>query len=161
MILSRLHRRAIHATFHLLLASGLVWTVLRGGLGWKGIGDGFPRPLATISLEVHGAAAMGALFLLGSLTTRHVVRGWCSRTNRASGVILIGVQATLVLTGYALYYAGEASRDAASVVHLIVGISCVPIIAWHATAAWRRRAAVRSRSVPGTITDLGCNPAEW
>lgn len=160
MILSRLHRRSVYAAFFVLLGSGLIWTVLRGGLGFEGIGGSSLRPLATISLQVHGAAAMGALLLLGSLANRHVLQGWCSRRNRATGAIVIGVQLTLILTGYALYYAGEATRDAASVVHLIIGILCLPIIAWHAAAARRRRAALRSRSAGVLITDLDCKPAE-
>ena len=158
--MKRLQRRTVHAVTLLLVTSGLSWTVLRGGLGWEGI-DSAPRELATLALKVHGAAAMTALFLLGTVEDRHVVQGWRSGRNWVSGAAMVGAQTILVVTAYLLYYAGESARNLASDSHLIIGLLSVPLLSWHVVAAWRRRVAARVRphATPRVI-ELGRKAAE-
>ena len=73
-------------------------------------------------MKLHGAAAMVALFLVGTLLNAHIRRALKARRNRGTGWAMIVVLAALVLSGYALYYiAGESDRPVWSTVHWIIG----------------------------------------
>jgi hypothetical protein len=108
---NRLHpvyRALLYAVLGALFLSGVLWEA------------GTARALL---MQIHGAAAMATLVLLGALLARHVPTGWTVRANRVSGVLLLGASLLLVVTGYALYYAGsELVREYAGRVHLWLGI---------------------------------------
>lgn len=115
--LGPVQRRLLHATLAVLVASGAGWALIE----YAGVPPYLGKPFL---LKVHGAAAMAALVLVGSLLTRHVRGGWVSRRNRASGAATLGLGALLTLTGYLLYYAGdERVRDVSSYVHLALGLA--------------------------------------
>lgn len=62
--------------------------------------------LPALSRKIHGGAAMLTLLALGALTA-HVKRGWKAAKNRFSGLLLLGLSAFLIATGYGLYYAAD------------------------------------------------------
>ncbi|HET9379083.1 MAG TPA: hypothetical protein VFO40_29190 [Chthoniobacterales bacterium] len=89
----------VYLIFGLLLVTGVIWM-------WAQTNLDEGNRLSSLMLKLHGAAAMGALILLGGLIN-HVRKGWKARKNRGSGIMLLLVVLFLVVTGYGLYYAGD------------------------------------------------------
>lgn len=86
-------------------------------------------------LQAHGAAAMGALILIGTLLPMHIKFAWRAGRNLRTGLSLLGVFLFLVLTGYGLYYfGGERLRYWTSAAHLWVGLALPLIMLVH---VWR------------------------
>ena len=105
----------LHPAYRALLYTVLGVLFLTGVLWEAGVARG-------LLMEVHGAAAMATLVLVGGLLARHVPIGWTKRANRLTGVLLLAGSAWLVVSGYALYYAAsEALRHYAALTHLWVG----------------------------------------
>ncbi len=83
-------------------------------------------------MKIHGAGAMSMLFFLGSLLNVHIRRALRARRNLASGWAMIVTMATLVITGFGLYYlADEGNRPAWSVVHWVIGLGLVGLLVAH------------------------------
>ncbi len=78
---------------------------------------------------------MLVLLLLGTLLVSHIPGAWQARRNRRTGSILAITLGFLIVTGYALYYAGdERLRAWASWSHLSVGLALPFLLAIH---VWR------------------------
>lgn len=131
--LERWHRRALYAVFGWLLASGVLWLVARYLLpAPAGEFGETVHPLLPWSMKLHGAGAMAALFLVGSLLNEHIRRAHQMRRNRRSGWALIALLLALTVSGYGLYYlAGEHSRPLWSAVHWIIGLLLPGMLALH------------------------------
>jgi hypothetical protein len=144
--LSRRHQAWVYGSLGLLLVTGGVWLVARRWLGGAGELGEATSPLAAASMKVHGAAAMVALIVLGSVLPGHVQRAWKARMSRATGAVLLAANAVLIASGYALYYAGdEWLRAIASPLHWVVGLLLPVAMGAH---LWERRrlpAQTRSR----------------
>ena len=132
--LGAIHRWLIHATSVLLLLSGMLWAVVHyfpGVVGYAS--DAAALGTASLLMKVHGAVAMGALVLLGTMLTKHVPGGWSVSRNKPSGIATLVVSCVLVLTGYLLYYAGDETRRVVfSDIHLGAGIGFFALLAAHA-----------------------------
>jgi hypothetical protein len=125
-------RWSLYATGLALLASGAAWLYVRYGFPEASR----PRDALTVSMRIHGAAAMGALALIGAVTALHVKAAWLERRNIASGVLLATTLLVLSLTGYLLYYLGdEGLRAQASAAHWMLGIGVPLALWWHAASA--------------------------
>ena len=125
--LPALQRLLLYATFLLLVATAIAWEALT------------PGPAAAMLMKIHGAIAMLALVLLGTLLVQHVPTGWMSLKNRRSGTLLVGSLIWLAVSGYLLYYAGgESLRSFAAASHLWIGLAACVIVALHI----RRSAAI-------------------
>ena len=114
------------------------------GLGW--LLDRYlahhdlPSAASIWCMKVHGAALLVFLIAYGALLPNHVVLGWRLQRNRRSGAVMLSVVATLVLTGYGLYYAGEESlRTLLSVSHWLLGLAAALALGLH--VALGRRSA--------------------
>jgi len=136
--LKPLQRRALYLASSLLWLSGALW------LYYKYFGQvqgdyGMQAPAAQpILLEIHGAAAMAFLILLGTLLVDHVPLGWKHKEHRLSGVSLLSTAAVLILTGWGLYYIGSSSvRHWTSLVHWTLGLASAPILWMHVRLARR------------------------
>jgi len=134
-----MHERILYWIKSGVYASGIVWMALHYGFARGAAGQGVHRWEPTV-MEIHGAFAMAALMLLGSLVSTHVARAWRARLNLASGISAGAASALLVLTGYLLYYAGNDSvRAASSVMHMVLGALGPLVLVWHVRAARRLR----------------------
>lgn len=132
--------RLVYAATAALVLSGLAWLLLHYFLRREGDFGPMPNPLEHPMLAVHGAAAMLGLFVLGSLLPVHLLRGWQQRRNLVSGLILLAVQALLISSGYALYYAsGDGFRAATSLVHWWLGLGLSGLLIWHIATGRRGR----------------------
>src|SRR5262245_50421517 len=104
--LSRRHRTWFYGIFTALFLSGLLWWIFHNWFQTKGDFGLEPHPLEKWWLKLHGAAAMGALVVLGTLLPLHMKRAWHAGRNRSNGVSLILVCLMLIVSGYGLYYLG-------------------------------------------------------
>jgi hypothetical protein len=116
--MSRVYKAVLYSAFAALVASGIAAELAPA---WR-----------AALMQVHGAAAMAALVLLGGLLVRHVGAGWYERKNRCSGALLLATSLWLTLTGWVLYYSGgDALRHFAGQSHLWVGIALAAALALH------------------------------
>jgi hypothetical protein len=114
-------RWAIFMTFGALWVSGCHWLVLHYFFTRPSDFGPLQHPWAPLVLRVHGWLAVGSVFLLGWITSRHVNDRWPQMIKRASGLAMASVAAALALTGYALYYTTDRLHDVAAVAHEVVG----------------------------------------
>ncbi len=144
--LSPRHRRWFYAIMVVLFCSGAGWLALRT---WGQTESEFglkAHPLEPWLLKLHGAAAMATLLLLGTMIPLHLRRGWRAHRNRRTGTVITTACALLVVSGYALYYAGgESLRRIAVVAHDGLGLALPLILVWHIARGRRARMAA-SRS---------------
>ena len=106
----------------MLFRSGVVWLIA----DWRKdpLEPDLWQDLAPKMLMLHGGTAMVTLMLLGALVPLHIRRAWRSGRNRLTGPIMIGVNAALIATAFALYYAGsETLRPWISDLHIAVGFA--------------------------------------
>jgi hypothetical protein len=133
--LSRPHEWLVYMISALVFVSGAAWAwlhYLRQSPGEFGV---TANPLELWMQRLHGAAAMLALVLLGTLLVFHIPGAWRARRNRRTGTSLALLFGFLIVTGYALYYSGnEQLRTWASSSHLWVGLAAPLFIAIH---VWR------------------------
>ena len=128
--LAALHRRTLYAATGLLWASGALWMLFS---------QPSESPWPARLMKLHGAAAMLFLVLFGSLLN-HVVSGWNSGRNRASGSLMLGLAAFLAASGWGLYYiGGESLRHATSLAHAFLGLSLAVLLAAHVILGRRTR----------------------
>lgn len=162
--LSRRHRTWVYAGFGLVFLSGVCWI---GAQLWLGDGGPFgesPSALSRWSMQVHGAAAMLVLVLLGTLLPAHVQRAWRTRRSRWTGGAMLGVNSLLIVSGYALYYAGgESVRAIVSPLHWVAGLGLPALLGWHLWEARSRRPEKtrmrRGRTRPGAMPRQPAAPA--
>ena len=115
-----------------LFASGALWLVFHYFLQTEGQFGPAPHPLEQWWLRLHGAAAMLALLVVGSLLPIHLRRGWHQRRNLPLGIVLSSAVLLLTLSGYALYYVGaEEARPWISVLHWGIGMPAPVALVWH------------------------------
>jgi len=144
--LSWLHQAALYGAFLVLYFSGVSWYVLHDGLALLGeLPEDLSSPLPPFLLQIHGGAAMVALLVLGSLMPQHIKWAWTGKMNRGTGLLMLATQTLLVVTGYALYYAGdEAMRNFASGLHLVIGVGFPLLLLWHILEGRRRAALLKA-----------------
>jgi hypothetical protein len=153
-------RRWLYGAGGAVLATGICWLIL-DRWGQRPTEFGLePSPAAPWVLRAHGAAAMLVLLVFGAMIPLHLRRGWRARANRRSGAIIAASCALLVLSGYALYYAGgEELRRVAVLAHDVLGCAIPLILFWH---VWRGRVGRRRRpACPATAAgpDTSGSPA--
>ena len=142
MPLNRILRLALYVVLLTLFVSGAVW------LGIDTDDPTLPgswRSAATVLLQVHGGAAMIFLVLLGALIPLHMQGNWSRGRPRCSGVVLLTLNAILIVTAYALYYASEGLRAWAGDIHIAAGFGLPAVVVFH---IWHgRREVARERAL--------------
>jgi hypothetical protein len=140
--LERWHRFSLYGVSGLLAASGVLWLIARYFLRAAGEFGEAVNPLEPWAMKLHGAAAMAALFFVGSLLNNHIRRAHHGRRNRYSGWSMVALLSLLTASGYALYYlASESSRPLWSAAHWILGLLFPALLVLHIFLG--RRAAGR------------------
>lgn len=127
-------RRSLYGTATALLATGAAWLAVH----CTRPADALPSPAEPWLMRVHGLAAFVALFVLGALAASHMPRGWRLAERRGwlaqrrTGVVLCGLGAALVFTGYLLYYfAPDSVRPALGWVHAGLGAAMALLVVAH------------------------------
>ena len=130
--LGKMHKLSVHIVTIVLFVTGAAWLIFHHWVRMKGEFGPINHPIEPWLLRIHGAAAMAALMILGTLIPIHMRPAWKLRRNVLTGVTLTISQFLLILTGYALYYAsGEFSRSIASAFHWGLGLATPAILIWH------------------------------
>jgi hypothetical protein len=140
-----------------LLATGLAW--LLGHDVWlqqTPFGPQ-PHPLVAWLLRAHGALAWWVTLVGGVVWQVHVRPAWravrrrrahrrragtlrplhLNRGRTASGVVMVGALAVLLLSAAGLQYAPEAAHAWLSVTHWMLGIALSVAVTWHWIARLR------------------------
>ena len=155
--LSPRHERWVVGISLALLLSGLLWLLFHYCFTVAGEFGDTRHPLEVWWLRLHGAAAMGFLVVLGSVLPVHVRRAWTLRKNFRTGLVVLGVIAALVVTGYALYYAGsEDLRPWISGLHWAIGLVGATALVAHVYVG---RRGARRRTSPASGDRLHRSPA--
>jgi hypothetical protein len=128
-------RWLLYSASAVLLLTGVCWALLHYG--------GVHPYLSEAGLmKWHGAAAMALLVAIGSVLPAHVPTGWVAMRSRTSGTTMLAGCGLLAVTGYVLYYAGnETVREAASYVHLALGLVLPLVLGTHLQAKSTRQPA--------------------
>lgn len=130
---------AVYVVLGVLWLSGAAWLLLRYFLRPAGEFGEMPHPLEPWVMRLHGLGAFAALWLLGQLWIVHVVPSWRSH-RRGTGILLSGVMAALVVTGYLLYYAGDESlRSLVAIAHWAIGLALIAPLLFHSLRHRSRR----------------------
>ncbi len=132
MRLGRTHERFVYIIGLLTFLSGVGWLAdhyLLAGAGEFGDAHAAGEPWW---LAIHGAAAMAALTVFGSLLPGHIARAWKARRNLGSGLVMLALFSLLIVTGYGLYYVGkEDTRPWISLAHWSAGIAIAGCLVMH------------------------------
>ncbi|MBB5202196.1 DUF4405 domain-containing protein [Glaciimonas immobilis] len=108
----------------MLLVTGAAWLVAHYFMHVAGEFGETINPIEPWTMKLHGAAAMAALFFIGSLLNSHIRRANKAQRNRYSGWTMLALLALLTISGYALYYlASESTRPAWSIGHWTLGLA--------------------------------------
>lgn len=135
-------RAALYGAFVVLFATGAAWFAIDALQETPGAW----AEMTTILLMVHGGAAMALLLFFGVLFTEHVLPSWRFGRNRASGTIMLALNAILILTAFGLYYLGsERLRRWTSDLHFGLGLALPVLLLLHVVLG-RRESARRRRS---------------
>lgn len=138
--LPKARRLAVYAVAAAAWITGAAWLVFHHFVRQPSPFGPEPSPLEPWWLRLHGAAAMGALWIFGLLWGVHVLNGWNARRRRWSGGVVFAAVLVLIATGWLLYYAGsEGVRSAASLAHWLLGLAAPAAFLWHRFFAERRR----------------------
>jgi hypothetical protein len=131
-------RYALYAALVVLTVTGGGWLIA----DWNKdpAGPEFWQLVAADLLMVHGGAAMATLLLLGALFPLHVRRAWRTGRNRLTGPVMVGINATLIVTAFGLYYAGsDVLRPWISDLHIAIGLALPMFLVAHVWLGRRSR----------------------
>ena len=121
-------RRGLYSLVTALVATGAAWLWLHN----MRAADSLPSPFEPWMMKLHGAAAMLALYLLGTILYGHMLNAWHRRQNRLGGAVAAAALLLLATSGYGLYYYfdGDALRSATEWLHWLVGFALPPLLWW-------------------------------
>lgn len=127
----------------LLAVSGCIWMVLHYFFQVDTAFGRGPNPWEPFTIRIHGVIAVATVFMLGWITSRHIIETWQVKWNHISGIVLSLVCLLQILTGYALYYLADAQlQSAVAVIHQVIGASAIACALVH----WHRPSRARSDS---------------
>jgi hypothetical protein len=132
----RWQRWTLHSLALAMLLSGLAWLIAHFFLRSTGtMGEETSSPIEPWALRLHGLMAYAFVFIIGSMSTLHILLGWRSRCSRVSGVAMVVICALLAVSALGLYYAPEDWHASTSVIHWCVGLGLMPLLWIHILAA--------------------------
>ncbi len=155
--LTRSHEWSVYLILALVFISGAAWAWLQHFARRAGEFGESPHPAELWMQRLHGASAMLALILFGTLLVYHIPLAWRARRNSRTGSSLFAIFVFLTLSGYALYYSGnERLRAWMSWSHLWVGCALPLFGALHVWCGKRGRSPQPvDKSVPGIAVKSG------
>ena len=126
----RRQRVAIYWILGALWVSGCVWLVLDQFCARAGEFGPMQNPWQPPVLLVHGVVSILAMYLLGWVSARHVLRWWPGGLRRLSGGTLATCLLLLVVSGFALFFVSDdswqrkaaLSHDALGLIVTVFGI---------------------------------------
>jgi hypothetical protein len=136
LAVGRARRVGIYVVGGGLWLSGGLWLLFHYFMQSRGEFAPAPHPLEPWWLKLHGAFALGAIWVFGLLWGLHVAPGWAGTKRRQSGGALVGLILWLTLSGYLLYYLGhEQLRGITSLLHWSLGLLIPALFCLHRLAS--------------------------
>jgi hypothetical protein len=139
--MSRRLRAVILVCCALLWLSGVLWMVLHLIFPGHNEFGPLPNPWEPQLMRLHGVLAVVVVFLFGWVAASHIVARWSAIANRRSGLWLLGCSATLLFSGYALYYTSGSFHDLSAALHEWLGLAAIVIALAHWLGIRRRPAS--------------------
>ena len=122
----------VYAVSGVLWVSGLSWLVLDQFFARQQQFGRTPHPLEPPLLLIHGVVAILAMYALGWISARHVVRWWTVDQRRLSGSVLTAALLLLTLSGFALFFlSDDESQRITRVVHEVLGVGITLLVVQH------------------------------
>jgi hypothetical protein len=122
-----------------LWVSGALWLLLHHFVVIEGPFGPIPHPMEFFSIAAHGAFGFASLWMLGLLWSVHIPAGWRTLRRRWSGSVMFGVSASLIVSGYLLYYLSAEMIPIVAVLHWGIGLFCPALFLLHRFAKDRSR----------------------
>jgi hypothetical protein len=117
-------RSAIYLIMGALWLSGCLWLLLDQFFATQGQFGRTPHAWQPPLLLIHGIMSIAAMYLLGWVSARHVLRWWPGRLRRLSGGTLSVCLVLLAATGFALFFVSDDRwQQAAAVSHDVLGVA--------------------------------------
>ena len=117
-------RKAIYVLLGGLWLTGCLWLILDQFFAPPGQFGPTLHPWQPGLLLVHGIASIFAMYLLGWITARHVIRWWPGRSRRLSGTLLAAFLVLLVVSGFALFFlSDDRGQRIAALSHDVLGVA--------------------------------------
>jgi hypothetical protein len=143
-------RWLLYAAFSALVLTGVGW--LMADRHKEAADAELWQQTAANLLMVHGGAAMLTLLLLGALLPLHLQRAWRGGKNRATGAVMVTLNAILIVTAFGLYYSGsDVVRPWISDLHIGVGLLLPAVFVVHVVLG--RQSTSRAQSALMRLQD--------
>ena len=128
----RRQRLALYVIGAGLWTSGLLWLLLDLFFARQEQFGRTPHPLQAPLLLIHGVIAILAMYTLGWVSARHVMRWWTAGERRLSGGVFTTVLIVLTLSGFALFFASDDRwQRLAKLTHEALGVAITLLAAQH------------------------------
>jgi quinol-cytochrome oxidoreductase complex cytochrome b subunit len=151
----RRQRLAVYAISAVLWVSGLLWLLLELFFARQDQFGRAPHPLQPPLLLIHGVIAILAMYVLGWVSARHVVRWWTEGQRRVSGAAFTVVLCVLTLSGFALFFVSDDQwQHVSKLTHEVLGVGVTLLAAQHWFFGRRVHSAHVSRSRLGPSSHL-------
>jgi hypothetical protein len=132
-------RWGVYLVLGTLWLSGCAWLALDQFFQGRGPFGSIPNPLQPAILLAHGIIAILAMYLLGWVSARHVLRWWPARLRRWSGGLLAALFVLLSVSGFALFFVSDDRwQHLAAAAHDILGVGVTAFAIQHWFFARRR-----------------------
>ena len=126
--LPKIIKNSIYGLFLISLVTGYTFFILNQFIVIEGPFGPQKHPLQKYFLMTHGASAFLIMTFFGAMLAAHVPKTWHLGKNKITGVFLIAVIASQMITAYCLYYLVLGDyRIYLIYAHLITG-SLLPIV---------------------------------
>jgi hypothetical protein len=128
----RSQRLAVYLIIGALWVSGCAWLCLDQFFEQREQFGRTPHPLEAPILLAHGVIGIFAMYLLGWISARHVLRWWPGGLRRVSGGTLAGFLALLAASGFALFFiSNDEWQHMTALSHDVLGVGVTVLAIWH------------------------------
>jgi hypothetical protein len=139
--MSKAQRLTVYLIVGALWLSGCVWLCLDQFFSEAGQFGRTPNFLQPPLLLLHAVLALLSLYLLGYISSHHIVRWWRSGLRRLSGGSLATILGVLTLSGFALFFVSDDQWQHLFVeAHDVLGIAVTAFAIQHWLFGRRARA---------------------
>jgi hypothetical protein len=134
-------RLTVFIVVGLLWLTGCAWLALDQFFAKRGPFGATPHPLQPGLLLAHGILAIIGVYVLGWVSSRHILPWWSAHDRRLSGGAFAALLAVLVVSGFALFFVSDDQWQRGSAwVHDVVGLVVTLFALQHWLFARRREA---------------------
>jgi len=125
-------RVALYIVMGALWVTGCWWLILDQFVAQRGPFGVIPHRLEPPLLMLHGISSIAAMYLLGWVSARHILRWWTSGMRRLSGGLVAAMFALLAVSGFGLFFVSEDEwQRVAAAIHEVLGVAVTVFAVQH------------------------------